>query len=1367
MCLPGIPNIRFIQCCPVDWVSEGARWDFKTWLKGWSVHFALSLVLGCCGLGSAHAQENKIVAGFSHTCVIGSNNGVKCWGANSYGQLGDGSITGRLTPVAVTGLTNGVIALAAGGYHTCARIDGGAVKCWGDNGSGQIGDNSKTGRLTPVAVTGLSSGVIALAAGTYHTCALTSGGGVLCWGDNIWGQLGDGSTTDRLIPVAVTGLSSGVVAIGAGRYHTCALTNGGGVKCWGANIAGQLGDGSTTDRLTPVSVSGLTSGGIALATGGYHSCALTVSGGMQGVQCWGSNQEGELGDNSTIRRSAPVNVSGLASGVTALVTGEYHSCALLFDGTAKCWGYNANGELGDGSVAIRLTPVTVNGQIDGAITFALGEYHTCALFSRGSVKCWGNNSAGQLGDGSTTNRLIPVDLVGETQRANQTVSFALAPTIVVGAKGAVVATATSGLAVSFTSTTPSVCTVSGSTVSGLSAGTCIIAANQGGNANYNAAAEATQSILVAQAVPVVSLSATSLIFAAQRIGTASASQTISLTNTSTQALNVNGIAANGDFVETNDCGAHVAAGASCTLTIFFTPTFGAGSISGSVIITSNAPAGASIINLLGIAIEAPAFTLNFSAGWNLVGNSFSDLPLNLASFVASLGGDSGRITSVWKWIRTGSTTAITYPTWGFFAPLQADEGRAYAVSKGYEFLTSINGGEGFWVNASSAFSAQIPIGSPVTASSLQSSLLEGWNLVAAGDQLSPSQFNFASMQEALAGPTRIISLWAWNNSLKGWYFYSPSLESKGGTTLADYNANKGYLDFGARTLDRGMGFWVNISPKKEHLDVYATPPTGSGAIDSVLATYYSPDGYHTVFWGSKGADGGATGISQALTWLTDPAEGMLTQYDSRQRPVIIRTLSTGYATRLFWDTDKITALFYDDKGQYLAGSALTYDGSSYAAKPLVDTPHTVPLLNGTMVVTTQMPGFNGNFATSAATAISLSTLVPDGYPRLKKAAAFADLLDTDRDYVLNAAKQLAFYGAAYKAADWVEKIASGARNKLLGVGWLGDPFGSAIDYDASKLLDAAISVASKVVNVGRSLVQRFQNGEDVETGDTISPVIAAPVNIDYNAQSWPQLQTPVQVVATITSDVQPANTTTLTGLGTIDESNKLRDKVEIYKDGPYLMIATTWVSPNERWSMTSLTCGNCPIAGGTVTGATGGSTDLLTAAIPIPTKSQTFDWAQVPAAAFRIALDNTVRDLGADGKSVCPDVYLSDTLYYSPHSYATPSYPGIQWFWLGGKYLQVEYDGTFKGEIHQSSPNYGYDSHSNFVILGQNTIDRSIIGKVVVAANGAGIYHFIGGSGTYLVKNVFGSGSGSNNITHCEGTWHFVRECALSNSCSD
>jgi alpha-tubulin suppressor-like RCC1 family protein len=361
--------------------------------------------------GSTHAATT-VTAGGEHTCALTTAGGVKCWGWNGYGQLGDGTLTYRLTPVDVSGLTSGVTAISAGNYHTCALTIAGGVKCWGRNAYGELGDGTSTDRSTPVDVSGLTSGVAAITVAAYYTCALTTAGGVKCWGYNAYGELGDGTTTNtQATPVDVSGLTSGVSAITAGGDHSCALTTVGGVKCWGDNSYGWLGDGTNTNRWTPVNVSGLTSGATTITASNYHTCAL-INGG--GAKCWGDNTQGELGDGTTSDRWTPVDVSGLTSGVTAITAGSEHTCAVTTASGVKCWGFNLQGELGDGTTTQRDTPVDVSSLTSGVTAITAGDSHTCAVTTAGGVKCWGWNGWAQLGDGTTTWRSVPVDVTGLT-----------------------------------------------------------------------------------------------------------------------------------------------------------------------------------------------------------------------------------------------------------------------------------------------------------------------------------------------------------------------------------------------------------------------------------------------------------------------------------------------------------------------------------------------------------------------------------------------------------------------------------------------------------------------------------------------------------------------------------------------------------------------------------------------------------------------------------------------------------------------------------------------------------------------------------------------------------------------------------------
>ncbi len=351
--------------------------------------------------------QGSLIAGNHHTCGLTSGGAAYCWGNNAVGQVGDGTTgTGRTTPVAVAG-ERAFVRLMGGAFHTCGLTSSGAAYCWGNNPFGQLGDGTTTHRNTPVAVAGgLTFASLTVAAGN-HTCGRTSAGAAHCWGYNASGQLGDGTTTDRTTPVAVAGgitfasLTAGGLSSGSG--HTCGLTSAGLAYCWGFNNFGQLGDGSTTDRTTPV----LVAGGLTfttLAAGGLNSCGLTSGG---AAYCWGSNGLGALGDGTTTFRTTPVAVTGGHTFVS-LTPGENHHCGLTNGGAAYCWGHNANGQVGDGTTAPRTAPVAVIGEITfTSLTAGAGGHHTCGLTSGGVAYCWGFNFSGQLGDGTTTTRATP------------------------------------------------------------------------------------------------------------------------------------------------------------------------------------------------------------------------------------------------------------------------------------------------------------------------------------------------------------------------------------------------------------------------------------------------------------------------------------------------------------------------------------------------------------------------------------------------------------------------------------------------------------------------------------------------------------------------------------------------------------------------------------------------------------------------------------------------------------------------------------------------------------------------------------------------------------------------------------------------
>ena len=351
-------------------------------------------------------RVTSIVGRSSHTCTILSDGTARCWGENDYGQLGDGTTAvDRTKPVVVTGLS-GVQSIVLGELHTCALLLDGTARCWGNNSDGQLGDGTTVFQSTkPVTVTGLS-GVQSIALGFYYTCALLLDGTASCWGNNSWGELGAGPITNMPIPIAVTGLS-GVQSIAIWTDNTCALLSDQTSRCWGANFDGQLGNSATIDQSAPVAVTGL-SGVKSIAIGDDYACAVISDG---TARCWGFNADGELGDGTTTNRTAPAMVTGL-SGVKSIATGNYHACALLSDGTASCWGANDHGQLGDGTTTSRTTPVMVTG-LAGVKSIAIGFDHSCALISDETLRCWGDNYYGQLGDGTTTvGSTTPVAVTG-------------------------------------------------------------------------------------------------------------------------------------------------------------------------------------------------------------------------------------------------------------------------------------------------------------------------------------------------------------------------------------------------------------------------------------------------------------------------------------------------------------------------------------------------------------------------------------------------------------------------------------------------------------------------------------------------------------------------------------------------------------------------------------------------------------------------------------------------------------------------------------------------------------------------------------------------------------------------------------------
>ncbi|MFM7044954.1 MAG: hypothetical protein ACKOYG_05310 [Ilumatobacteraceae bacterium] len=361
-------------------------------------------------LGSATttATATSVTVGRGHACAVTTTGALVCWGDNLYGQLGDNSVDDRRAPVGVSGLATGIAAAAAGEYHTCALTTTGGVKCWGRNNLNQLGNSTGTDSSVPVDVPGLGSGVTALAAGDSHTCAVKADGTITCWGNNSIGQLGNSVIGGTSGPVQVANIAAGATAVAAGRAHTCAIVSS-GVKCWGDNFRDQLGlPAAGTYSTEPVDVTGLSSGVTSITAGVFTSCAVLSAAAV----CWGYSTLYEMGDGSTDSNTTPGPVTGLSAGVALVFAGDNHGCAVTSAGALSCWGYAGYGQIGNGSVSDQPTPVAVTGLGSGVLSGDAGTFSTCAVLAD-AVKCWGSNDSGLLGSGTfDPASSTPVDVVG-------------------------------------------------------------------------------------------------------------------------------------------------------------------------------------------------------------------------------------------------------------------------------------------------------------------------------------------------------------------------------------------------------------------------------------------------------------------------------------------------------------------------------------------------------------------------------------------------------------------------------------------------------------------------------------------------------------------------------------------------------------------------------------------------------------------------------------------------------------------------------------------------------------------------------------------------------------------------------------------
>jgi len=333
-------------------------------------------------------------AGGAHTCAVKQDGSLWCWGRNVEGQIGDGDYQNKSLPTEI--MSWGVSSVSLGYAHTCAIKKDGSLWCWGKNDRGQLGDGTNTSKNTPVQI--MSSGVLAVSLGYAHTCAVKQDGSLWCWGDNTYGQIGDGTYISRNFPVQI--IPSGVSAVSLGLLHTCAVKRDGSLWCWGDNTYGQIGDGTYISRNSPVQI--IPSGVSAVSSGYVHTCAVKQDGSLW---CWGNNGNGQLGDGTQGGSSNnPIQI--MAGGVSKVSSGLFHNCMIIGqDNSLRCWGNNDYGQLGDGTYESKNFPVQITSDI---LSVSLGYAHTCAVKQDNSLWCWGWNYYGQLGNETYSNSNTPV-----------------------------------------------------------------------------------------------------------------------------------------------------------------------------------------------------------------------------------------------------------------------------------------------------------------------------------------------------------------------------------------------------------------------------------------------------------------------------------------------------------------------------------------------------------------------------------------------------------------------------------------------------------------------------------------------------------------------------------------------------------------------------------------------------------------------------------------------------------------------------------------------------------------------------------------------------------------------------------------------
>ncbi|MCC6473077.1 MAG: Ig-like domain repeat protein, partial [Burkholderiales bacterium] len=762
------------------------------------------------------ANVSALAAGPVHSLAVSAGN-VFAGGYTGYGALGTGDTGERLVPTQVPGLS-GVVAVAAGQYFSLALKDDGTLFAWGYNGYGNLGDGSTTQRNSPVQVL---AGVSAIAAGQYFSLALKSDGTVWAWGYNAYGQLGDGSTSNRSTPAQVIGLAGSVTAIAAGDSFALALNSDTSVQAWGYNVYGQLGDGTTTQSATPVPVFGLT-GVVQVAAGTHHALARRSDG---SAWAWGYNSYGQLGLGTTQSSPIPRQVLGLNS-AAQLAGADNASFALRGDGSVWAWGYNGYGNLGDrttntqslpvatyllpSSVSLAGTPnpstigqavsftATVTGvSPTGTVVFKDGNTSIGSAPLDGSGVAVLNVVAGLTQGAHVISAQYQGDANNNPADALLTHAVSSFPIFASTVGGGTISSNPSGLNCGATCTayfaggasvTLTASPASGNTFAGWSGGSC----SGIGNCTLTVNAAATVVATFTPTMPVLSVS---------RVGAG--------TVTSSPAGIDCGF----------DCGQAYASGTAVTLIATAETGFVFGGWTGAC--SGTGPCNVNVNSALGVTATFLPYAGGTVAttGFTLTGNSFTTTLDVMATFGnqdpgAGVGGVTENVNAVWAWNATAQK-------WRFFTPqFTTAQNAAYAAQNGYEVLATVSPGEGYWVDALVPLNLPAQSGTPYVPAKPQFDTLPSqFNLLAMGTTMTPSQFNIAVGVPPTPPnvPQNFVSLWAWDSQRSKWYFYAPSLEAPDApVTNAEYAAAQGFQDFGGGTppapamlLQPGVGFWVD------------------------------------------------------------------------------------------------------------------------------------------------------------------------------------------------------------------------------------------------------------------------------------------------------------------------------------------------------------------------------------------------------------------------------------------------------------------------------------------------------------------------------------------------------------------------------